>query len=72
MVVPSKHGLLQNASGNIFTEALVIKEVKFNWNEKKKALQKKGYNEKVILNMKRKMTYTEKRQTNINFASNNF
>ena len=70
MVVPSKHGLLKNASGNIFTEALVIKKVKFNWNEKK-ALQKKGYNEKVILNIKKK-TYIEKRQTNINFASKNF
>ena len=56
-MVPSKYeGLLKNASGNIFTEALVIKEVKFNWNEKRKALKKKGYNEKVILNTKRKMT----------------
>ena len=55
-MLPSKYDiLLKNASGNIFTEALVIKEVKFNWNENRKALQKKGYNEKVILNTK-KMT----------------
>ena len=36
-------------------EALVIKEIKYNWNEKMKALQEKGYNEKEILNMKKEM-----------------
>ena len=56
-VTPNKYdNLLRNDSGNIFAEALVIKEVKYDWNEKRKALQKKLYNEKVILKTKRKMT----------------
>ena len=32
-----------------------MKEIKYNWNEKMKALQEKGYNEKEILNMKKEM-----------------
>ena len=57
-MVLNKYGnLLENRSHNLFTEALVITEVKYDWNEKMmKALQKKGYNKKVILNMKREMT----------------
>ena len=39
--------LLKNASPNLFKKALVMKEIR--------VLQKKGYNEKVILNMKIEM-----------------
>lgn len=36
--------LLKNDSCNLFKEALVIKEVRYDWNEKMKAVQKKGFN----------------------------
>ena len=36
--------LLKNDSCNLFKEALVIKEVKYDWNEKMKAVQKKEFN----------------------------
>ena len=56
VVLTKYENLLKNASHNIFMEALVIKEVKYDWNEKMKVLQKKGYYEEVIINMKRKTT----------------
>ena len=50
--------LLENATPNLFKrykiEALVIKDIKYNWNEQMKAMQEKGYNEKEILNRKKK------------------
>lgn len=36
--------LLKNDSCNLFKEALVIKEGRYDWNEKMKAVQKKGFN----------------------------
>ena len=47
---------MENSSPNLFKkykkEALVIKKIKYDWNEKMKALQEKGYNEKETLNTK--------------------
>ena len=38
--MPKKYdNLLKNASGNIFIEALVIKEVKYDWNEKSNTIR---------------------------------
>ena len=45
----------ENACPDLFKEALVIKKIKYKWNEKMKALQKKGFSRKVILNTKKEM-----------------
>ena len=38
--MPIKYdNLLKNARGNIFTEALVIKKVKYDWNEKSNTIR---------------------------------
>ena len=49
LFVKTENQWLFFATCNLFTAALVIKEVKNDWNEKIKPLQKKGYNEKVLL-----------------------
>ena len=63
MVLNKCHDFLENASPNLFKkyikEALVVKEIKYDWNEKMKALQEKGYNEKEILNTKKEMAKLE-------------
>lgn len=48
---------VKNACPDLFKEALVIKKIKYKWNEKMKALQKKkkGFSRKVILNTKKEM-----------------
>ena len=46
---------LKNASPSFLKEVLVIQKIKYRWEEMMKALQKKGYNEKGILNAKEEM-----------------